>query len=353
MGTFTDHAPIMLNEFQAVKRSDPKQMPARRSQAVESPPSQVIKEGQPNTASEAATDMRLDLQRLQPEDGELSGGRNTGPGADPTGPLAHDEGSPVAPQRSKQATADSGITKKGSFERLHAHLLQTQPLPRSNPPSAPGQLQKRRAQRGSRHTAQSNRGGTPHHTSQVRKGQPIKDFLKQVKHLEQAEAHRVGRAQAARTPVLGGGTFYQSSRSPPVSGGGQKQSRHHHSPQAFGGPGLGKGGCEQLSVDELKVRALNTADFRKMERQPRASNAVAGAPVQADRESGDALPPQQHEMVSSDRQLNSAISEDKIKTEKIGEQTVSPENTQRQEFPQNFSNLNVNEEINEQSATAQ
>ena len=64
MGTFTDHAPIMLNEFQAVKRSDPKQMPARRSQAVESPPSQVIKEGQPNTASEAATDMRLDLQRL-------------------------------------------------------------------------------------------------------------------------------------------------------------------------------------------------------------------------------------------------------------------------------------------------
>lgn len=76
---------------------------------------------------------------------------------------------------------------------------------------------------------------------------------------------------------------------------------------------------------------------------------MAGAPVPADAEraNDEAHLAQQHELVSSDQQLNSAISEDKIKTEKIGEQTVSPENTLRQDFHQNFSNLNVNEEINE------
>jgi hypothetical protein len=45
----------------------------------------------------------------------------------------------------------------------------------------------------------------------------------------------------------------------------------------------------------------------------------------------------------SNHQLNSAISEDKIKTEKMADGTVigSPENTLRQEFHQNFSNINI------------
>jgi hypothetical protein len=74
---------------------------------------------------------------------------------------------------------------------------------------------------------------------------------------------------------------------------------------------------------------------------------------QTDQASGDHLHNQQHEIVSSNQQLNSAISEDKIKTEKIGEHTVSPENTQRQDFQQNFGNINVHKEINQQSATGQ
>ena len=51
----------------------------------------------------------------------------------------------------------------------------------------------------------------------------------------------------------------------------------------------------------------------------------------------------------SNRQLNSAISDDKIKTEHIAEITISPENTNRQDFNQNFSNINLANEINFQN----
>ena len=93
MGTFSDHRPILLTDFEAVKRGDTRQMAARRGQTVASPTHQVIEERQPNTASEAAAAMRLDLQQLQPDDEERSDGQNIGPGANLASNITADEGS--------------------------------------------------------------------------------------------------------------------------------------------------------------------------------------------------------------------------------------------------------------------
>jgi hypothetical protein len=55
-----------------------------------------------------------------------------------------------------------------------------------------------------------------------------------------------------------------------------------------------------MSGDELKVRALNKAEFRKMERKTR-TNGTAGHPPQTEQGSGDPLLAQQHDMVSSNQ----------------------------------------------------